>query len=352
MEEEGLRCRTARMQAGAPIPGWADDLAILLETPASDVVATIQRTAHLAHKAMAQAGVTVNFGIGKTEVVPLLYGPGSASVRRDLLSQDAPTILVPLCHGGSAELRVVKEYLHLGGLFSHDCSSTHDIERRRRECELPFRRLRATLLRNPYLSSKEKAHLLCSLILPKFLHGAGLWHFQRNQEEQAFRAAIMGFLRRSVRPVLGVSSGMASDVEVCTALQVLLPEEVLARLHIMQLAFMAAYANDWLTETVLHASSWIAHALVSLRTAADKTKTEVPDDARTLLEWIPGRQVQLRNLARKFKKLCLEDRRKAASEVIRSLKARSKFIEGGGIALAVVPSYAVCAVQHADHQRH
>ena len=101
-----------------------------------------------------------------------------------------------------AELRVLKEYVHLGGIFSHDGNALHDIERRRKECELPFRRLRATLLRNPCLTSKEKAHLICSLILPKLPHGAGLWFLQRNQEEQAFRAAIMRFLRRSIRPVL------------------------------------------------------------------------------------------------------------------------------------------------------
>ena len=61
MEEGNLRCRTARTQSAAPIPGWADDLAILLETPASDIVDAIQRTAHIAHRALAQTGVTVNF---------------------------------------------------------------------------------------------------------------------------------------------------------------------------------------------------------------------------------------------------------------------------------------------------
>ena len=105
-------------------------------------------------------------------------------------------------------------------------------------------RLRATLLRNPHLSAKEKAHLICSLILPKFLHGASLWFLHRNQEKQAFHALVMGFYRRSIRPVLGASTSMATDLEVCTARQVLTPQETLVRLHIMQWAFLAAHATN------------------------------------------------------------------------------------------------------------
>ena len=252
-------------------------------------------------------------------------------MKRDLLSQANPTIKVSLCGGGVAELRVVKEYVHLGGMFSHDGNALHDIERRRKECELTFRRLRATLLRNPCLSSKEKVHRICSLILPKFLHGAGLWCLQRNQEKQAFRAAIMGFLRRSIRPILGASSRMASDTEVCTALQVLLPDEVIARLHVMQLAFLATYANSWLVDTILHAPAWITQALASLQHIATSTNVAVPDDVEGLVTWLPGRQIQLRRLARSFKKACLTARKSQVPQTMRDLRSRNKFVEDGGI---------------------
>ena len=267
MDEAGLRYSSVRSSAKTPIPGWADDLAIMLEAPAAAIVDTIRQTARIAHRAMAETGVTVNFGAGKTEVVPLLYGPGSATVKQDLLAQEVPTIAVELCSGDITHLRVVKEYVHLGGVFSHDANSSHDIERRRRECELPFRRLRATLLRNPCLLAKEKVHLLCSLILPKLLHGASLWYLRRSQDELAFRAAIMGFLRRSVRPILNVSSALATDLEVCTALQVLTPDEVLTRLHVMQLAFLADFASAWLMEAITSAATWLEHAAASLTKA-------------------------------------------------------------------------------------
>ena len=124
---------------------------------------------------------------------------------------------------------------------------------------------------------------------------------------------------------------MASDTEVCTALQVLLPEEVRARLHVMQLAFLATYANPWLVETILCAPVWITHALASLQRAAAMTKMVVPGFVEGLADWLPGRHSQLRQLARKFKQACLSARSSQAPQVIQDLRTRGKFIDSGGL---------------------
>ena len=333
LEQMGLQCRSCRHRAKAPLPGWADDLALLLEVShASDLVPAIKRAAACAHRAMAATGVTMNFQTGKSEVVPLLYGPGSAPVRRDLLTQRDPCIEVELCNGRSTRLHVVKEYVHLGGVFAHDASIAHDILRRRQEAELPFRRLRATLLRNPVLESKEKTHLLCSLIFAKYLHGAGIWHLQKGQEAQAFRAGMMGFMRRSMRPILGISSALASDLEVCTVLGLLTPDEALSRLHIMQLSFLAGHASSWLFEAIMDAADWLQHALQSLRHAVHVCGLDlsIPTPAQAA-DWLIGRHLQLRSLAKGYKRACLAVRAARARDTLSELRRRNHLAQCGGL---------------------
>ena len=333
LEQLGLLCRSFRHRAKAPLPGWADDLAILLEVPHADqLLPAIRQAAAVAHRAMASTGVIMNFSAGKSEVVPLLYGPGSAPVRRELLSQRDPLIEVTLCDGKRAQLHVVKEYVHLGGVFAHDTSVMQDVERRRREAELPYRRLRATLLRNPCLDKAEKTFLLCSLIFSKYLHGAGLWHLQKGQEVQAYRAGMMGFMRRSMRPILGVSSALASDHEVCTVLGLLTPDEALSRLHIMQLSFLASFASLWLFDAIVDAGDWLKQALQSLSAAVTACGIDLqPPEPSELATWLSGRQLQLRHLARRYKRACLASRADLAASVLQELRRRAKLVDAGGL---------------------
>ena len=188
---------------------------------------------------MSQHGLQANLGRGKTEALVACFGPGSAAVKRQLLTVDQPQISFK-GEFVQGSICLAEQYTHLGSVVRADGQSLPDILRRRELARELYRPVKSKLLSNPFLFFREKTELLRGRILPKFLYGAGLWSLHTVRERQAVEEAIFSFYRGAFRPIFGFSSQGFTNEEVAGALCLPLPTEllkveqvrVLVRLHV------------------------------------------------------------------------------------------------------------------------
>ena len=222
----GLQLQIGRATEVASPAGWADDLAFFPPVVAPcDLVDAIRGIVRTFEHHSRNIGVRTNFKPGKTEVVCVVRGKGSDSVRRSLLSKESPTISVELSSGACVEVRLAEAYLHLGGFVAQNGSPLLDVRSRRQGVRHVLHQPHVTLFRNGELTVDEKRQLLIGLVVRKFAYGAGSWVLKTREEFQAFRSAVMSIYRNALKPILRVSSAYLNDTEVCCLLGVLSPEQ-------------------------------------------------------------------------------------------------------------------------------
>ena len=261
-----MQIQSIRESEPGPVPGWADDIAVMIPMgEAAQVVESLKETVSIVEEESRFIGVNLNFESGKTEALLVLRGRRNMSVRRELLAPSEPGLDITLCDGRNVRLRVVEAYKHLGSLVSHTASCREDIVARGRAAELIFKRLQHTLLRNPALEHHEKTYLVRSLVVNKFCYNAGLWVFTARSDEALYKSTLMSYYRRSVWPILQISTKFLTDLEVCASLKVLPPLDILRVERVRQLRSVVYHDAGFLWELVVHASLWLEHALEDLR---------------------------------------------------------------------------------------
>ena len=187
LQELGLQLTIGRATETASPAGWADDLAFFSPVVAPEELAdTISAIVRTFEHHSRNIGVRTNFKPGETEVVCVVKGKGSESVRRRLFSKENPTIGVQLTSGACVEARLVESYLHLGGFVAQNGSPLLDVKSRRNGVRHVLHRLQVTLLRNVELTVDEKRQLLIGLVIRKFAFGSGSWVLQTQTEIRPF----------------------------------------------------------------------------------------------------------------------------------------------------------------------
>ena len=209
--------------------------------------------------AMATQGLDANLGASKTEVMAVIHGQGSQAVKRALFSPNDPSIAFQ-CHGGTARVRLVSEYIHLGCLLRSDGSELPCITHRELQAQQIFRPVRKKLLNNEHLTRFEKLDLIKSRILPSFLHGAGMRTLQHQKDRDRFEDAIFKIYRASFRPIVGVSSQGFSNAEILTVLGLATPTELLAVARARVLADLAPANLRPVLSCLLHTALWWSQA--------------------------------------------------------------------------------------------
>ena len=289
----------------APLPGWADDVSILLPFCDASVVPL-----HVA-AAVASAdfhsrctGVRLNFEQGKTEALCCFRGRGSREVRRTLLSVDCPSIPVQLRHGGQVAIRMVDAYTHLGFRVMHTASPSADVQRKIQLAMPTFERLRRTLLRNSELTAVEKTELVRSLVISKSCFGAALWNPTCKREEQLCHTALHKFWRRAFRHITGHSAIFLTDEEVCCALHTLDATNFFHVERLRQLHVIVSAGPCFLWDCLVQAGSWLRLALHSFRYVCSqldvRAGAHMADDVRACLSFLRTHCTLLGRLPRRF----------------------------------------------------
>ncbi|CAE7446716.1 unnamed protein product, partial [Symbiodinium sp. CCMP2456] len=218
--QEGHYVRLCTTQSPEAVPTWADDTAFLLGPIAPVSLApSLRRVAEIICGGLRQAGLEPNLSPGKTEAVIHFGGPGHQACRRALLCVTNPGVTFSQDAERSGHLRVVPQYAHLGTIISYNGAEGPNLLHRAALMRQIFKPVRSRLFYNPHLSLKEKR---------RFLYGAGLWCPRTAHEAELVVDPIHTAMRKSFRPLLGLSSAGFSNDEVAAALQMPTPAE---RLH-------------------------------------------------------------------------------------------------------------------------
>ncbi|CAE6973415.1 unnamed protein product [Symbiodinium sp. CCMP2592] len=251
-----------------PAPTWMDDLAIPFTTEKADeVVPTAALALGEVATALREAGIAINWGCGKSELLPIFYGPGAKTARTKWCATEGATFPVTLPDGSITSAHITPAYVHLGSLADMKGGDIEDIRRRRllaRELLRPLMRL----LCNPFLDAKEKTELLLSMPVARFKHGAGLWRLSKKKEREAFHAGYMELLRRSFRPITGCSSRGLTDEDICDGLGVLSSAELRTVEVCRHAAWLWADESESIRALWLLEGEWLDEAKEATRRCA------------------------------------------------------------------------------------
>ena len=265
LAEANLQVQVRHPCTGAPlyssVPAWVDDIAVPVEAlQAQELIPKVVIAMGIVEEALRCIGVEVNFSRGKTEVLVVWRGENAKKLRQHWCIECCGRVEIPRRGKPSAWLHLVDRYVHLGSLM---CSSGHvvaDIRHRAAIARSSFKAVRDRLLRNPCLELAEKIRLVVQGPVASFLHGAGTWVMTNGRKGQAFKAfngVLSGFMRSSLRPLLGWNPRGLTDVEVCLLLRVLCPSLTLVVARLRHLAGVAAWLDDYALAVLLEEATWL-----------------------------------------------------------------------------------------------
>ena len=256
---------TADNGATAPMPGWADDYAVLLEAASADAaVRQLQEVVPHIISALKQTGVEMNLTKGKTEALLVLRGNGSRRLQQEIHNDHSPGIDFRLPNGQQKRLIVARKYVHLGGIVTDTSSLMADLRQIIGDAERIFSRLRRTLLSNRHLSCDERVHLFHSLVLSKVQQGAMTWFLRTGGEYNLLTSALDRWHRSMIGPIFGCSARGSDSQEIRTILGTLSAQQILDIAHVRWLAGVAGTCCGFLSRRLCQHGRWLKETQASM----------------------------------------------------------------------------------------
>ena len=356
LRSAGLLCTLSQGKHGprltAPIPTWLDDSAVLIHSRSAEMVEKdMAQAADIARRLLRCIGIPLNLSPGKSEALILINGKTMRSERRRLLIDQNCHISLP----GQGSLQVTDHYVHLGTHVNYRASPAADLTRRAQLAEAAFKPLQRRLLANRHLTFLERACMLEGMVIQKFLFGLERWHFTVQRDWQSFHTHYMSFLRRSVRPLLGVSSKYMTDLQVATVLHFLTPDEA-RRVQLARALWQALHADiPYLHCSLLHEGTWLQHAhdccnhiLVTLGETPLPSPATADTNVEQWREHFLRRMPQAAKLCQRYRKHCCLTRQALADDTLASFQYRAVAEKQGVLLVHLLPE-AEIAVQPAAH---
>ena len=187
-------------------------------------------------------------------------GHGSREAKRKWIVENQSQFWLNLPNGSQAAIHITPTYVHLGSVVSWSSSPVPDIKRRLALAMEAVGGVRRHILANPGFHWKEKMHMFSSIVMKRFLHGAGLWVWHAKEHQQAYTAAYMSLIRKTCWPVLGHAPQAITDELLCTALGQFTPL-VQRRLDILQqLCWISRQVCPFFNKLLLE-GSWLGIAM-------------------------------------------------------------------------------------------
>ena len=286
-----------------PLPSWMDDIAMPLVTKeAVTLVDTARRVVEATARHLHAIGISINTDKGKTEAMLCFQGKGSRSVRHHHLVECRSCFTVCLPRGVEAQIHITPTYVHLGANVSWNASPIPDIRRRAGMTWEAVAGVRRHILANPGLTWSEKMHMYSSLIMSRFLHGAGLWVLCTKESTRAYCAAYVGFLRKACWPVIGCSSQSLTDQQVCAALGQFDPH-VQRRFDVLgQLAWVARHRCQFFRRLLIE-GEWLQCAIEAWH-ALPSLQLDLPREAAAFIDAICDRPADVARAISSLKRAC------------------------------------------------
>ena len=155
---------------------WMDDLCVVAALPSADRLLTAFRSiAGCLLDVCLSKGMMPNLKSNKTEVLLSVSGAGARCIRRDLLSEQEPSLGTLSGSWPAERVRVVAKYKHLGGIIHHRAGLEPEARCRAGQAWTAFQKHKKTVFGHPLVAVADKAALFCSLVLSTLLYGCGAW---------------------------------------------------------------------------------------------------------------------------------------------------------------------------------
>ena len=322
--------------AVAPIPGWADDYAVLLEAPTAVLaVQQLQEVMPCVLSGLAAIGIELNLARGKTEALLVLNGVGCKKLRQELFSGPDPRLPFWLPSGAKKLVCLSHRYTHLGGTVSCRGGYKYDLQAVSREAGRVFSRLRKVLLWNDNLCVDERIQLFQSLVLSKMQQGAMTWFFHTKTETKLFQSSVDKWHRQLIGPLFGYTARGSTATEIQQALGVLSYQQLLDVAHVRWLAGIAPHCCEYLSTRLSEQTSWISQTKDAIRRLLHFCPRAgwsgvLGMDAARLIGWAKQNHTVLRNLAACFNKKVRRECLKQRPTILQSLQYRTKLFAAGG----------------------
>ena len=272
-------------------PVWADDLAIMIagETPKELLHRTRLITARV-FDFFALAGMDVNLGTSKTEIVVALRGTGAPQIRKELFRHHPPVLDVQTQHLGTFHVRLVHTYKHLGTMFASGGRMVPEIRQRIGQAKAEFRLNRKRIYGQQRMSTDRRIRLFRALIMSGLQYNVGIWPVLTKQESGHFANGLMSLYSSLALALWGERTYTWRDEKVLIQLGLPSPTDLLrmARLRHLQHLILRADGHVW---TMLHLDgSWLRLIDMDLQWLREQVPLRVPQtDPRD--DWEPWRQL-------------------------------------------------------------
>ena len=265
---------------------WMDDLSVLLWAASpSELVEAVRTAATVTIDESLKALLLPNLGVGKSESIVNLIGPGSLRTRKALFGGSAPSLPLVSDLWVGARLRLVPQYKHLGGLLHWSGGLKQEAKARIGAAWSAFRRHRRQVFGSPIVPLRDKAVLFTTLIESVLYFGVGAWPGITESCIQRHQATLVAIARNMLRPLYTLD-------EAChlSAQYVLSTARILsagASIHVERLRHfksVVAKATPDLWALLRHERSWLVHVQGSLAWMRERL-SQADDPLASVCRW-------------------------------------------------------------------
>ena len=266
-------------------PVWMDDLTVVLR--AADAEAAIQRAGVVSSillDTLEEHAMTPNLQKGKTALLFSLRGRGSRRSKAQFFGPNSPGTMTVVGEHSTRSISVVGEYVHLGGVLHHSGDHRKEMRRRVAMAHQTFNAHRRHIFQNAMLPLDRRVQLFQTLVLSRLLYGSESWHLKDIKSKGYLHTSIIKLYKR----LLKLSPDATwTDEEVCVALQLPTPTELLRRVRLRYLGTLHQCEGTVSWRVLHNDSEWCAIVVDDLQWLWKQicTCTHMPDPATNLEPW-------------------------------------------------------------------
>ena len=168
---------------------WVDDSAFVVQADAPQFVSQVTKLMHHIIDVMAERGVALSFGQGKTAIILTFQGKEAGQYKRKFEQEQGHQLHVLTEHFGLTKVPVVTHYKHLGGFLTRGGAILPELRVRNAQTQAQIKPIRK-ILTNEDLDLQKRRQLLQSMAIPVLCLHAGTWFGLNVGENEAWHATV------------------------------------------------------------------------------------------------------------------------------------------------------------------
>ena len=177
-----------------------------------DLLAKLGAVTAMVVQTLARLGLEINFKPGKTEAVVSIHGRGAKATKEELACRTEQTLDLNV-DGEQVKLRIVNEYVHMGGIVRGDHEIGPELRRRGAAAGMAYRN-NTKILTMPSLTMPTRGHLSSAVVFSRLFYNAAVWPPIPVTKISGIRVPYMRALRTVATGTAASTAKTAPDVEV------------------------------------------------------------------------------------------------------------------------------------------